>query len=237
MKKIVMLNHKMNLNLNDISLYVKFLENKKSLYDVIVFPSVIYIPYFKELPFKYGIQNIFYEEKGAYTGEVSPSQASSLGCKYFLAGHSERRKYFNEDDSLVNKKLKSGIMHNMVGVLCIGEDLLEKEDVMHVLKMELDKSLENIDLDNVIIAYEPRWAIGSGESLELNKINIIIKNIKDYIKEKYQKNISVLYGGSVNENNFQDIISLDYLDGVLIGSMSVDVNKIEKVLHFEEVQF
>lgn len=231
MKKMIVLNHKMNLLLDDVLTYVEELKTLQTDYDLVICPSSLYLPYFKQLPFSLGIQNIYYEEKGSFTGEISCAQAASLGVKYLLIGHSERRKYFNEEEKAIHKKLEKAIIHDMRSIFCIGEENKNEENVMNVLKTQIDGVFTGLsDLKNITIAYEPVWAIGSGYSLNSNDIQKIIIQIKEYCLKKYQTNIPVLYGGSVDQSNFLDIITIKEVDGVLIGTYSIKSSNVVDLL-------
>ena len=163
-KKIIVGNMKMNLTYNSIKEYIDSMENYK---DVIICPSSIYIPYFIEKGFNVGLQNVSEYSVGTYTGEISVNQASSLGIKYALVGHSERRQHFNETDEIINTKLRKIVSNDIYSILCIGETLDEKEkgitkdSIERQLKEDI-KDIEKEDYKYIIIAYEPIWAIGTG---------------------------------------------------------------------------
>jgi triosephosphate isomerase len=226
MNKLVIANMKMNLSIDEIKIY---LDNIKSINtDKIIFcPSTIYIPYFLKENLNVGIQNISSHENGAYTGEISVLQASSLGVQYAIVGHSEVKKLFNENNLIINKKLKLCLNNNIIPILCIGEE--EKcslEKIKQVIKKQLEESLNNIkDIGKIIIAYESNWKIGSNEFLNVEEIEDIILFIKQFIYQKYKiSDIMVLYGGSINYYNIKSINSISCLDGVLIGNYSIDIN-------------
>lgn len=239
MKKLIVANLKMNLTLEEANDYLDII--KKNIIDqleIIICPSFPFLPLFKNKDYKLGAQNCYYLDKGSYTGEVSPLQLKTIGVSYIIVGHSERRIYFKENNELINDKLKAILKHNIKPILCIGETMEER--LLHktfiVLKKQLNEALKDIESDmltDIVIAYEPVWAIGSGKTPTSQEIAEVINYIKDLIKKEYKiDNIIVLYGGSVNLKNIKVITNI--ADGVLIGSASVDadnfINMINKII-------
>ena len=186
---------------------------------VILCPPYIYLK--KGENYILGAQNCFYENEGAYTGEISPKMLKDLGCKYVIIGHSERRNILNETDLEINKKFKACLLNNLKPVLCIGEKL--GEDRKEVLKKQLKEDLKGVKDKNIIIAYEPVWAIGTGKTPTSDDILDSFNFIKKIIPES-----RVLYGGSVNSKNIQEIIQIT--DGVLVGGASVNKNEFLKMI-------
>jgi triosephosphate isomerase len=187
---------------------------------------------FKDSNIKLGAQNLYFEDEGAYTGEISAMMLKSVGCEYVIIGHSERRQFFGEDDELINKKLKSAIKHSLVPILCVGESLPQRQnnETFKVLENQLVKDLQGIE-DSVIIAYEPIWAIGSGKVASAKQIFEVHEFIKKFIDTK------ILYGGSVNPQNAQELSSIDNVDGFLVGGASLDPQKFSSiVLSFEKAK-
>lgn len=178
-----------------------------------------------------GAQNMYYEEKGAFTGEVSVSQLKDIGVDFVIIGHSERRKIFKEDNELIEKKLISAIRYGIIPVLCIGETLEEREKGLteKVIDEQL-KAVEKIPDEmteiDLVIAYEPVWAIGTGIPAKPDQIAEVINKIKNKLKDKFPK-ISVLYGGSIDENVAKEIRHI--CDGGLVGSSSLDAQKFFKI--------
>jgi triosephosphate isomerase len=239
MKKLIVANLKMNLTLEEANDYLDII--KKNIIDqleIIICPSFPFLPLFKNKDYKLGAQNCYYLDKGSYTGEVSPLQLKTIGVSYIIVGHSERRIYFKENNELINDKLKAILKHNIKPILCIGETMEER--LLHktfiVLKKQLNEALKDIESDmltDIVIAYEPVWAIGSGKTPTSQEIAEVINYIKDLIKKEYKiDNIIVLYGGSVNLKNIKVITNI--ADGVLIGSASIDadnfINMINKII-------
>lgn len=233
MEKIVVANLKMNLNLEQIKLYINEIDGLINSNRVIICPSYIYIPYFLNKNYLVGTQNIASTEDGAYTGEVSASQVSSMNIPYTIVGHSERRSIFNETSVEVNKKVKLALSNNLKVILCIGETKEEKDNGLtnSVLSLQLKESLLEIDanlLENVIIAYEPVWSIGTGNIPTNEDIIEITNYIKSTVNNIYNNlvNIPVLYGGSVNEKNIFQLNEINEIDGVLVGGASLSSSKL-----------
>ncbi|MBP3059259.1 triose-phosphate isomerase [Texas Phoenix palm phytoplasma] len=188
-----------------------------------------------------GAQNIFYKDEGPYTGEISPKNIFSLGVKYVLLGHYERRKLFNETDEMINLKLLSVIPYNIYPVICIGENLKikEKNETELFLNNQLEIILKNIDivfLEKIIFAYEPVWSIGTGNILSCEKANKIIKKIRDKISllfnEKVAQKVRIIYGGSIDIANVSSFLKQKEIDGILSGKSSLQV---EEFLFFTEL--
>jgi triosephosphate isomerase len=227
MKKIIALNLKMNLGYKEILDYIKTIQNKVTdNYEVIFFPTSIYLDLFKKSGYLVGAQNVHFENKGAYTGEISPYQLKSLGVDYTLVGHSERRLHFKENDILINEKVKGALKNQLKVILCVGETDEERlsNKTYSVIENQLKNNLQNIDLEDVTIAYEPVWALGSGKTPTKDEIDEVVSFIKKKVKQENAIDIRVLYGGSVNKENIKDIMSIESVDGVLVGSSSIDPN-------------
>ena len=221
--KILAANFKMNLTLNEINEYIdkiKDIDNK----NIVLIPSNIYIPYFLNKKFSVGVQDAYYLDNGAFTGEVSAKQISSLGVNYAIIGHSERRMYFNETNDILNKKILSCESNGLKVIYCIGETKEERESnkTKEVLLKQLDEGLKGAS--EVIIAYEPRWAIGTN----VTPTNEEIEDIISFIKSKY--NYKVLYGGSTNDKNIVSSNTISNVDGFLVGGASLDYDKFKKMI-------
>lgn len=173
-----------------------------------------------------GAQNLFYEEKGAYTGEISPNMLVGL-CKYVIIGHSERRAHFHEDDVLINRKVKAALNSGLYPILCVGENLEERNSGIaeEVVVGQLRQDIKDVDRDTLVLAYEPVWAIGTGKSAtsdQAEEMSSILRNTLARIlgSEKAEK-ICILYGGSVNSSNIADFVSQADIDGALVGGASL----------------
>jgi triosephosphate isomerase len=172
-------------------------------------------------------QNMFYEEKGAYTGEVSAAMIKDIGCTYVIIGHSERRKYFGETDEWVNLKAKKSLAVGLKPIICVGEtdDERGKGVTEFVVGIQVKKALNGIDnMGNIVIAYEPVWAIGTGKNAtpaEAEDVHRFIRNILGDMYGDACKNVKILYGGSVTHQNISDLIEMEDIDGALVGGASL----------------
>lgn len=234
MEKIVVANLKMNFTAIEINNYLESIKDKINTKNVIICPPNIYIPYFLRKKYSVGTQDAFNIDEGAYTGCVSAKQISSMGIKYTILGHSERREKFNETDKIVNSKVISALKSGLNVILCVGEtkEELDSNETNIVLKRQLEKSLKNVSLDDtnkIMIAYEPIWSIGTGLVPTNKEIKTTIKYIKEVLKSIYNKDFKVLYGGSVTEKNIETINKIEEISGVLVGGASLDADKLNKI--------
>ncbi|NLB88311.1 MAG: triose-phosphate isomerase [Syntrophomonadaceae bacterium] len=185
-----------------------------------------------------GAQNLFWKEKGDYTGEISPTMLVDVGCKYVIVGHSERRHILGETDLIVNRKLKAALEAGLIPILCVGETLQERENnrAKEVIKDQLMASLEDVNLNapNIVIAYEPVWAIGTGvnaSSEDAQEMCLYIRNkLNELYGEELASNIPILYGGSVKENNLADFLNEKDVDGALVGGASLDAQSFAELI-------
>lgn len=232
--RLVIGNFKMNLTLNEINDYIEFFKGKK-LDNVIFAPSSIYLSKFKENGLETASQDVSFASIGAYTGDIAASQLASLGIKYSIVGHSERRKYY-DDDKYVNAKLKELLDKDIIPILCIGETKEEKDKgvTLDILKDEIDEAFKDIDnnkLSCIIIAYEPIWSIGTGVIPTNEDIDTTITFIKKYVNEKYSINNKVLYGGSVSNKNINELETIDVIDGYLVGGCSIKKDDFQELIN------
>jgi len=192
---------------------------------------------------KIGAQNMHYEEKGAYTGEVSGEMLKCIGVEYVIIGHSERRQYFGETDETVNKKVKRALEVGLKPIMCVGENLNQRENnqAKTVVTTQTKLGLEGINAEqvkNVIIAYEPIWAIGTGKTATKEEANETITWIREEIEKIYGKDISeyviIQYGGSVKSSNAKDLFEMSDIDGGLIGGASLDANEFSKIVNYDK---
>lgn len=181
-----------------------------------------------------GAQNMFYEEKGAYTGEISAGMLRSSGCSFVIIGHSERRQYFNELDDIVNKKVKTARSNGLEVILCIGESLQEREEkkTFDILNSQLTGSLRKLLLDGITIAYEPVWAIGTGKTATPEQANEAHSYIRDWLKKNKEgaDGIRIQYGGSVTPENVESLMSKPEVDGALVGGASLKPDSFAKIV-------
>ncbi len=186
---------------------------------------------------KIGAQNMYCEESGAYTGEISPAMVKESGCEYVILGHSERRGYFGETDELINLKVKKAFEHGLTPIICVGEKLSEREQgiTIDLIRMQVKIALKDIDPENVkktVIAYEPIWAIGTGKTATSVQAEEVCCAIRECVKEVFGQEVSdeirIQYGGSVNAGNAAELFAMPNIDGGLVGgaSLKADFAKI-----------
>lgn len=177
-----------------------------------------------------GAQTMHWEKEGAFTGEISPYQLQALGVDYVIIGHSERREMFAETDETVNKKVKAAFEYRLTPIVCVGETLEERKagDTEAVIRKSIERAFSGVsqsDVEKAVIAYEPIWAIGTGESaspVEANAVCQFIRNvIKENVSEGVANRVRIQYGGSVNENNIDDYLAESDIDGALVGGASL----------------
>ena len=235
-KKIVAGNWKMNMTLNQSDVLINKLKSiLANNIEIKIAPSFTNLHHAASLVDSCDIevvaQNIHFEERGAFTGEISPEMLISIGVKSVIIGHSERRKYFNETDSVLSKKVKTAIDNNLSVIFCVGEELSERENNNHfdIIKNQVSIGLFDLDMEQinkVVIAYEPVWAIGTGKtanSQQIQEMHEFIRGlVRDNFDSKLSENIRILYGGSVKPNNAKEIFSLKDVDGGLIGGASLN---------------
>ena len=184
-----------------------------------------------------------WEEKGAYTGEVSAPMLKSIGVEYVIIGHSERRQYFAETDETVNKKIKSALAHGLKPIVCVGETLEQREagETEKVVTNQIAKAFEGIeasDLEKIIVAYEPIWAIGTGKTATKEDANATIMQIRKKLAEIYGQNeaegVIIQYGGSVKSSNAKELFEMSDIDGGLVGGASLKAEEFSKIVKFDE---
>jgi triosephosphate isomerase len=186
-----------------------------------------------------GAQDIYWEESGAFTGEISPNMLKDAGCRYVIAGHSERRVIFGETDEDVNKKVKVILKHGMIPIMCVGEKLEERDNgtTFEILEKQLARGLKSMAKEEavrVIIAYEPIWAIGTGRTATPQQAQEAHKYIRGFIERSYDKETSsrirIQYGGSVKPENIAQLMSQEDVDGALVGGASLDVHSFTEIV-------
>lgn len=237
MTKIIALNHKMNLNYDLVNEYIERINKVKTDNKIIIIPSYLYIETFiKNTKYDIGSQNLSNELNGAFTGEISSIQLNSIGAKYSLVGHSERRNLFHETDEIINEKTRQCLNHGITPIICVGETLSEHNNDETLVKINNQISHAILGLDDlnekkeIIIAYEPIYAIGTGKAPEVKEIEIVINHIYEVLSKYDNIDFKILYGGSVNKENIKKILDINKLDGVLIGTISSKIEDIIKII-------
>lgn len=242
MKKIIIANFKMNTVPSEMKGYCMQLATKTtgSKNKIIICPPYTHFCIAKQFldgsKIEIGAQNVSDVEAGKNTGEISASMLKDAGVTYCIVGHSERRSKFKETDRLINKKIKMALSQGLKVILCIGEDKVTREakEASQFVKKQLDDALKGIyenELESVIVAYEPIWAIGTGKTATLKDIEKMVGVLRKEIAYLYndKTKINIVYGGSIDINNYKKIISLPCLDGVLIGGASLDVDNFSVI--------
>ena len=231
MVPIVAANWKMNMTINEglvlIDNILKDSSPEKS--QIIFFPASIALKSISDrllnTGYKVGVQNIHHEQSGAYTGEISAQMIKQLDVQYAIIGHSERRQYFMETDEQVNRKIHNAIAENLIPVVCIGETLEEREsgETSAVLKKQLDSAFDDVDRNaNLIVAYEPVWAIGTGKSATSSQVDKTHRFINETLNEFFEIPPPLLYGGSANAANAKELFEINNVDGFLVGGASLN---------------
>ena len=244
-RKVIAGNWKMNMLPNEAMNFINGIAPVANESKVEVILCVPYTDLFYSLltvqdtKIKIGAQNMHWETSGAYTGEISAEMLKCINVEYVIIGHSERRQYFGETDETVNLKLKKAISSGIKPILCIGETLDQRQLHMEeqVIEKQIKRAFEGIkaeDLENIIIAYEPIWAIGTGNVAtkeDANNMMIIIrKNISKLYNEHIAQNITLLYGGSVNKDNSKELFDSSDIDGGLVGGASLKISEFEEII-------
>lgn len=246
-KKVIAGNWKMNMLPNEA---IKFISDLAPMVKNAESEVIICAPYTdlfyvllnaQDTTIKIGAQNVHYEEKGAFTGEISPKMLKCIGTQYVIIGHSERRQYFNEDAEIIAKKAKAALNEGLKPIICVGETLNQREEgkTNEIIKNDINTIFKEINADemkNVIIAYEPIWAIGTGKTATPDEANDTIKEIREDIKNLYGSDISeeirILYGGSVKSSNAKELFNMSDIDGGLIGGASLDSDEFSKIVNY-----
>lgn len=231
--KLIIGNHKNYMNLNDVSKFLKKANEKINTKQVVICPSSIYIPYFIKHEYDVGVQNV--EIIKPFTGEITVSQVLELGINYVIVGHSERLSNFYENVEDINKKVIDIVSNNMKAIVCIGETLEEKNlfKTEKALKRQITTYFKNIPIEkmnNVIVAYEPVWTVGTGKNETLANIKKNVTYIKELFKKVYNVDINVLYGGSINSSNIERFNKLEEIDGFLVGEASTNIDEFLKII-------
>ena len=186
-----------------------------------------------------GAQDVFWEDKGAFTGQVSAPFLKDIGCRYVIIGHSERRRYFGETNQTVNKKIKAALEHDLTPIVCVGEKLEEREGnkTFQVIQEQCKESLSDLsisEIQKITIAYEPVWAIGTGKTATPPQAEEAHKFIREFITNMYNKEVAlslrIQYGGSVHEENIRDLMVQPDIDGALIGGASLKAESFIKIV-------
>ena len=230
--KYLVCNFKNKLLKDDILKYNKSLVDIETKVKLVLCPPSIYLDMFDKSGYELGVQDISSFMDKTITGEIEATQVKSIGAKYVIVGHSERRIYRHEINIDFINKINNAVENGLNVIYCIGETLNEKENgrTYEVLEKQISEVLNNVEIKNIMIAYEPVWAIGTGKVPEADEIKENIKFINDIIMEKYEEKLDILYGGSVNDTNIGELCTIKGLNGFLVGGASLDPNKVKGML-------
>lgn len=230
--KYLVCNFKNKLLKDDILKYNKSLVDIETKVKLVLCPPSIYLDMFGKSGYELGVQDISSFMDKTITGEIEATQVKSMGAKYVIVGHSERRIYRHEINIDFINKINNAVENGLNVIYCIGETLNEKENgrTYEVLEKQISEVLNNVEIKNIMIAYEPVWAIGTGKVPEADEIKENIKFINDIIMEKYEEKLDILYGGSVNDTNIGELCTIKGLNGFLVGGASLDPNKVKGML-------
>ena len=248
-KKVIAGNWKMNMLPNEamemiaaLAPLVKDTENEVVL--CVPYTDLFYsLLAVQETNIKIGAQNMHFEEKGAYTGEISGKMLKSIGVQYVIIGHSERRQYFAETDETVNKKIKAAFLNNLKPIVCVGETLEQREAGIQydIITEQTKKALDGLTEEqaaNTIVAYEPIWAIGTGRTATKEDANDACRKIREKIAEIYGQNVAerviIQYGGSMKPENAKELLEMSDIDGGLIGGASLKAETFEKIVNYNK---
>lgn len=245
-KPVIIGNWKMNKDLDEAKKLVKEIVSEKldnGVEKVICVPFVYVTEVNKLLEGSdvgLGVQNMYFENKGAFTGEISPIMLKSCGVSYVILGHSERRTIFNETDEMINKKVKSALQNDLIPILCCGETLEERNSGIekYIVEKQIRNALDGIsktDIEKVIIAYEPIWAIGTGLTASSDDAENMIKFIRDILADIYENlsvNVRIQYGGSVKPDNIKDLMQKENVDGALVGGACLESASFRALINY-----
>ena len=247
-RKVIAGNWKMNMLPNEAIEFITELTPKVARTENEVILCVPYTDLFyalltaQDTNIKIGAQNMHWEEKGAFTGEVSGKMLKCINVEYVIIGHSERRQYFGETDEIVNKKIKAAFANELKPIVCVGETLEQREKgiTKEIITTQVEKALEGLTKDQVkgtIIAYEPIWAIGTGKTATSKDANDSIKDIRAKIAQIYGKDVAeeviIQYGGSVKSSNAKELFEMSDIDGALVGGASLKADEFAKIVNYD----
>jgi len=250
-KTIIAGNWKMNKINSEAVAFARELKNKISSFDnveIVVCPNFIALSpvcsILKESRVRVGAQNLYWEQSGAFTGEVSAEMIESSGCEYVIIGHSERRQYFGETNETVNKKIKHSLTTCcLTPIICVGETLEQREkgDTKNIIESQISKGLNGLSsaqMERIVIAYEPVWAIGTGVTATREQAEEVHLFIRDLLKNMYDEQIAestpILYGGSMKPSNIKELLEQPDIDGGLIGGASLKVDSFVEMIEIAE---
>jgi triosephosphate isomerase len=216
--------------------------------DVMIAPTYLSLPLvsttLRDSRIKVGAQNLYFENQGAFTGEVSAEMIKTAGAEYVIIGHSERRQYFGETDESVNKKIRAVIGSGLKPVLCIGETETDRDEekTFPILDKQVSNGLKGLSFDelgNLVLAYEPVWAIGTGKTASVDQVDEVHQYLRSLLEKLFSKDFSgkarILYGGSVNPDNVKELMGIKDVDGALVGGASLDSDTFINIIKYRDL--
>lgn len=249
-RKIIIGNWKMNKTVTETIRMItelKGLVSGKQDVDIVVAPPFVALAAAEiaaqGTPIQISAQNVHWDDSGAYTGEVSPPMLVDVGCKYVVIGHSERRTHFGETDQMVNRKVKAALENELIPVICLGETKAQRAggktfDVVETQLREGLRGVADTDAGLLVVAYEPVWAIGTGDTatpaIAQEAHNFLRDKLAVIFRKDLAQEIRILYGGSVHKDNIKDLMAQPDIDGALVGGASLEAKGFAELLHFEE---
>jgi len=245
-KPFIAANWKMNLTISEAIDFAKHIKNSPIDFktrDVLIAAPSLYLTELKKVlkKIKLAAQNVYSEPSGAFTGEISPDMLASIGINWTIIGHSERRQFFGDTDELINKKVLLSVEKGVNVILCVGEMLSDREAGIEkeLVITQMGRALKNVtdtQMKNIVIAYEPVWAIGTGKTARAEDAEEMHKAIRDFIKFKYGRKIAnqtrILYGGSVKPENISALMQMEDIDGALVGGASLKVESFLRIVNY-----
>ena len=247
-KKIIAGNWKMNKTRDESLQFIYAVKDRVASADTVESVICAPFPYLRCLvkrqgaSLRIGAQNMHFESEGAYTGEIAPQMLSSIGVSYVVLGHSERREMFNETDEAINKKVHVSFSNGLIPIICVGESLEDREagQTNQIVEAQTVKALEGLTKEQakqVVIAYEPIWAIGTGRTATAEQANETIGYIRSVIERLFGSEVSeavrIQYGGSVNPNNIKELMAQEHIDGALVGGASLDPQSFLALVNYQ----
>ena len=216
--------------------------------EVVIAPTYLSLPLvstiLRDSNIKTGAQNLYFENQGAFTGEVSAEMIKTAGAEYVIIGHSERRQYFGETDLSVNKKIRAAIGSGLKPVLCIGETETDRDEekTFSILDKQVSNGLKGLSFDelgNLVLAYEPVWAIGTGKTASVDQVDEVHQYLRSLLEKLFPKDFSgktrILYGGSVNPDNVKELMDIKDVDGALVGGASLDSDAFINIIKYRDL--
>lgn len=233
--KLVFGNFKMNGRISKIYEYIDSINElpDEELQKICIFFPYTFFGYIDGARFKYGAQDCYYEDYGAHTGDISAAMLKECGCEYVIVGHSERRIGHEESNEIIDKKLRSAICNELKPVLCVGEKTSQRKQRFEVIREQLNiltPKNDEVDFSDLIIAYEPVWAIGSGRVPSITEVDEVAEFIAEHVIKLTGKKVPVLYGGSIKTTNAGKFLNIEKIDGILVGNSCLDAHNFKEII-------